>query len=85
MLNSELVKKKLLATTEGSRVSKLLQQSPPLSNHQLVEELFLTTLSRFPTTNELAESVAHLEAYRDQGVEDLQWALINQLEFIVNY
>jgi len=85
ILNSELVNKKLLASTEGSRVNMLLKKDPPLNNHELVEELFLATLSRFPTAREMAESVSHVEKYRNQGVEDLQWALMNNLEFIVNY
>jgi hypothetical protein len=85
MLNSEVVKKKVLASTEGSRVSTLLSQTPPLSNEQLVEELFLSTLSRFPTSEEAAKSVGYLERYRDSGAEDIQWTLMNKLEFIVNY
>ena len=85
MLNSDLVKRKVLAGTEDSRVSLLLSHSPPLSNEELVEELFLWTLSRYPTEKERKDSVKHVESYRDKGVEDLQWALLNKLEFIVNY
>jgi uncharacterized protein YukE len=85
MLNSNLVKNKVAMTTEGSRVNQLLGKLPPPSNQQIVEELFLSTLSRFPSSDEIAKSVKHIEKYRDQGVEDLQWALINKLEFVVNY
>jgi len=85
MLYSNLVRRKTLANTKESLVSKLLNQNPPLSNAQLVEELFLATLSRFPTEDERANSVKHLETYRNKGVEDLQWALLNRLEMIVNY
>ena len=85
MLNSSLVKNKVAMTTEGSRVNQLLGKLPPPSNQQIVEELFLSTLSRFPSSDEIAKSVKHIEKYRDQGVEDLQWALINKLEFVVNY
>jgi len=85
MLNSSLVKNKVAMTTEGSRVNQLLAKLPPPSNQQIVEELFLSTLSRFPSSDEIAQSVKHIEKYRDQGVEDLQWALINKLEFVVNY
>jgi hypothetical protein len=85
MMNSDLIKRKVLAATEGSRVRGLLNRQPPASNREVVEELFLATLSRFPTEQESATSVRHIEHYRGQGVEDLQWALINKLEFIVNY
>jgi mono/diheme cytochrome c family protein len=85
LLNSDLVKKKVLAATKGSRVGTLLSKTPPLSNKQLVQELYLATLSRYPTDGELQKAVAHVERYRDKGVEDLQWALINSLEFMVNH
>ena len=37
------------------------------------------------TVEETAEAVKYIEENRNQGVEDLQWALLNKLEFIVNY
>ncbi len=85
LLYSDLVRRKVLAKTEDSRVGTLLTQDPPLSNFELVEELYLHTLSRQPTAYEMAEAVKHLEEYRDKGLENLQWALVNKLEFIVNY
>ena len=85
MLNSDLVKNKVLASTPGSQVNKLVNQSPPRPNYELIEDLFLSTLSRFPTSEEMLASIKHVEKYRDKGIEDLQWALINNLEFIVNY
>jgi len=85
MLNSDVIKEKIMPSPEGSRVRSLLNKTPLLSNKQLAEELFLATLSRYPTKKELAIAVKHLEDYRDKGAEDLQWALINKLEFQVNY
>ena len=78
-------REKALASTEGSRVGELLSRTPPLPNEKIVEELFLATLSRYPTGQEMATGVSHIAAHRDKGVEDLQWALLNKLEFIVNY
>ena len=85
MLNSVLVKKKAMAAGGGSRINTLLNKTPPPSNMELAEELFLTTLSRFPTAEEMVRAVKHIEDYRVKGVEDLQWVLFNKLEFIVNY
>jgi cytochrome c553 len=85
MLNSEVVKRKVLAITKGSRVSTLLTKMPPPSNEELVRELYLSALSRYPTAAEEAESVKHIETYRDKGLENLQWALLNKIEFLVNY
>jgi hypothetical protein len=85
MMNSDVVKRKVLTSTEGSRVGELLSKVPPLSNERIVEELFLATLSRFPTREETTAAVRHIEAQRDKGVEDVHWALLNKLEFVVNY
>jgi len=85
MLNSDVVKKKVLAGTKGSRVNTLLNRMPPLPNDELVRELYLSTLSRYPTAEEVSESIKHVEKYRDKGLENLQWALLNKLEFLVNY
>ncbi len=85
LLNSNLVKHKVSAATEGSRVRELLSKNPPESNAQIVEDLYLSTLSRLPTPSEIEHALKHIERFRDKGVEDLQWALINKLEFIVNH
>ena len=85
LVNSDIVKKRVLASTEGSRVSALLKKTPALSNDEIVDELFLSTLSRFPTDKERAICVGQLERRRDRGVEEIQWALLNKREFLFNY
>ena len=93
LLYSNIVKNKVLANTEGCRVNKLLVSFPPwtwregggANVRKLVEELYLATLSRLPSEVELEKSVAHLQKHRDIGVEDLQWALLNKSEMLVNY
>ena len=55
---------------------------PPYSNDQIVEELFLATLSRFPTEDEKKMAVKLLQEFHTQGAEDLLWSLINHLEFL---
>ena len=85
LLNSDLIRNKVLRTAEGSRVAELLCAESPLSTAQLVEELFLATLSRFPIEGELAIAVEMLEENVEDGTEDLQWALLNKRDFIFNY
>ncbi len=85
LLNSDLIRNKVLRRTEGSRVAELLCAESPLSTAQLVEELFLSTLSRFPTDGELALAEQMLRENVEDGVEDLQWALLNKRDFIFNY
>jgi len=84
MLNSKVIKERVKAKP-GARIRKLLDQEPLLSNDQLVEELFLAMLSRFPTPKEKELAVAQVREFRTQGVEDLAWVLLNKLDFIFNY
>jgi len=84
-VNSEIVKKRVLAATEGSRVGILLKKNPALSNDEIIEELFLSTLGRFPADHERAVCLEQLRNRRDRGAQDIQWALINHLEFLLNY
>jgi cytochrome c553 len=85
LMNSDLVKQKVSAKTEGSLVHTLTHKDPPLSGDRMAEELYLATLSRFPTAQEAAGAAAHIDQHGVQGAEDVQWALINRPEFIVNY
>jgi hypothetical protein len=85
MLNSSVVKQKVLRSTEGSRVQKLLVQKPAPDAKQLTEALYLATLARFPSPEEAETCIAMLQADPEHGPEDLQWALLNKLDFIFNY
>lgn len=57
------------------------------TDEQCVEELFLGTLSRFPTDKEKDEAVKYIkgEKTRAAGLQDVLWALINTREFILNH
>ena len=85
LLNSDIVKKRVLPSTENSRVGALLGKTPLPRNEEIVEELFLSTLARFPSEEERMICVEQLQKRRDRGAEDIQWALLNKLEFLFNY
>lgn len=57
---------------------------PGLSDENVVDELFLSTLSRFPDAEERDAAEAHLASSADRSAacEDLLWSLINTQEFI---
>lgn len=57
------------------------------TDEQCVEELFLGTLSRFPTDKEKGDAVTYIagEKNRPQALQDVLWALINTREFILNH
>jgi len=50
-----------------------------------VDDLFLGTLSRFPSVEEKQLAIQQIREYRTQGVEDLMWVLVNKLDFLFNY
>jgi len=85
LLNSALLKEKLKVDAKGSRLGALLTAEPPKTNKEIVEELFLATLARFPSPEESAFGERLLSEYHAKGGEDLLWALINKPEFILNY
>jgi hypothetical protein len=57
---------------------------------QLVDELWLTFLSRRPTESERAKAVGRLSksttaATRNTAIEDLAWVAINKVDFLFSY
>lgn len=67
---------------KGGRLEKLLKADPPKSNDQIVDELYLATLSRPPTAEERSIAAKQIADYREIGAEDVLWALANSLEFL---
>jgi hypothetical protein len=55
------------------------------SNEEVVDELFLASLARFPSEAEKQVAVQELAKNRKQGAEDLQWVLVNGIEFLLNH
>jgi hypothetical protein len=55
--------------------------------NQIIAEVFLRTLSRPPTVEEIRSAQTDIASARDPitGVRDLLWVLINTREFIVNH
>jgi hypothetical protein len=83
-MNSPEVHGKL--THESGTVARLVKKHK--SDGPLVEELYLTFFSRFPTAKEKAAAMDYLRrdpAQRRQSVEDLAWSMLNSLEFIFNH
>jgi hypothetical protein len=59
-----------------------------LTADEIIDELYLTTLSRFPNDEErslMREAFSNSETARVEAVEDVLWALLNTKEFIFNH
>lgn len=68
-----------------STVRRLLAD-PNLSNEQIVTQLFLHTLSRYPTDAEKTKLLAYFGPMgKTQATESVQWTLLNKADFIFNY
>jgi len=84
LLNSSHIQRKI---EQGPKLLALLraQRGNP---RQLVTEIYLTILSRFPTDEELQTVSAYARSSGDTGREamlDLSWALINSTEFLYRH
>jgi hypothetical protein len=66
----------------GSTLDRLLKES--LSREQMLERLYLTTLSRRPTADEVKKMTAYLDKKGDpkNGYAGVLWVLLNSAEFI---
>jgi hypothetical protein len=67
----------------GGRARQLAASETPAS--AIIEELYLSTLSRLPQPREMAalsESFASSTGDRREAIEDLLWALLNSREFL---
>ena len=82
MMTSPIVTKRISA--EGTnRVAKLLKSGK--TDDEVIEELFLATLSRRPKAEEVEVAKRVIAKDRKIGFEDVQWALLNTTEFLVNH
>jgi hypothetical protein len=81
--NSDEVENKI-ASGEG-RIAKLLTEKQRPA--EIVDELYLASLSRLPTEAERAKAVAFVTAEQDPrpALEDLLWTLVNSKEFLFNH
>lgn len=74
-----------LLSDPQNRIGKLMEAR--LGEESIFEELWLATLSRRPTPQEIAGARALLERASDrrQALEDLQWGLIVSREFLLRH
>lgn len=82
LMNSPFVTKKVLAEN-NSLVEQVVKST--MTSTEIVDTLFLATLSRYPLAPEKQLAVSWIDKDRKQGAEDLQWSLLNKLDFVFNY
>jgi hypothetical protein len=75
-------------THSGANARQLIAQNLGKSNVELIDIMFLTILSRYPTVDEMAKAQAAIPASGDSrtaAVQDLVWTLYNKIDFVFNY
>lgn len=85
VLNSPELQSKL--SDEAGTVARLIRRYPS-DNSALIDELYLTVVSRLPTADEKSAATKYLQDHastRRQAAEDLVWSLLNSLEFVFNH
>lgn len=55
------------------------------SDQDAIRELYLATLTRYPSDSEIQTVLTKKSGPRTDWLSDLQWALLNKLDFIFNY
>ena len=82
LMQSPVLSERVTADKD-SRVQRLLDTYG--DDGRVVDELFLATLARSPSEDEKQVALAELSNDRTRGAENLQWALINNVEFFFNH
>jgi hypothetical protein len=80
LMNSDFVENKL--SSASGRTARLAATDRPIG--EVVDELYLVTLSRYPTVKERQQAgeIVGKGASKKEGVEDLLWTLLNSREFL---
>jgi hypothetical protein len=88
MMNDTFVMNRIRSTGTGANAS-LLSRSLALDNDNLVTNLYLNVLSRYPSVDERSKALATLNGTtgtaRTQRAENLLWTLYNKVDFLYNY
>jgi hypothetical protein len=83
--NGETILKKCAA--KDGTVEALVTSGLP--DYRMVEELYLSALSRYPTDGELVQIVEILNgahaSQRRSAIEDVFWAVLSSREFLFNH
>ncbi len=83
MMSSTVVTERVSSEGE-TRVAKLLASG--VTDEAAIEELFLAGLARYPGPEEVTVANRVIAAKgREQGLEEIQWSVLNSPEFLLNH
>jgi hypothetical protein len=83
LMNDRIVTDRIKASAAGSTVATTLQATKDPGS--IADALYVSTLARYPNFDERAAAIAYLRSGDlTRKTEDLQFALLNKLEFLFN-
>ena len=83
LINGPTINDKMRAA--GNRIGRLIGKK--MNDNEILEELYLATLSRAPLEGEVKAALEHINKGADKrkAWEDVQWALLNSKEFLFRH
>lgn len=87
LMNNPMVEMRTtVAAYSGNPVAPLISQNINQTPTNLINTLYLTILSRYPSTAEMTTATAELSTgTKNQAIQNLVWSLYNKVDFIFNY
>jgi hypothetical protein len=84
LMNHDFVNSRINSRNRLGTIAKILAQTSDPA--EIIEQLYLATLSRYPRADEVALLLPVLETQGlESGAESVQWILINTMDFIFNH
>jgi hypothetical protein len=84
LMNHDFVMSRINAGNRNSTIGRILRDTD--DSAEIIRQLYLATLSRFPTARETALLLPMMGQLGNRdGAESLQWVLMNKLDFVFNY
>jgi hypothetical protein len=77
----------IMARVRSNDANSLIRRALAIPDDQLVDTLYLTVLSRYPTSTEKTAALANLKPPNNRTTEaqNLLWSLYNSVSFVFNY
>jgi hypothetical protein len=84
-MNNPAIHARIDARRPGTLLHKLIKTQP--NDREVVEMLYKRVLARNPLPQEIKSCLEHIRSApsREEGLEDVLWALLNTSEFLHNH